>query len=125
MFAREVNPGLTGLVKKLEAATAAHADCSFRAVVVLLSDKEGLEDQLKELAKKEQLKKVVLAIESPAGPEKYAIAKDADVTVMLYQGKKVKKNFAYKKGQLADPEADAVIAGVKEILPEKSKSGSK
>lgn len=119
MFAREVNPGLTSLVKKLDAATATHADCSFRAVVVLLSDDEKLEEKLKELAEKEGIKKVVLAVESPVGPPKYELSKDADVTVLLYEKKTVKKNFAFAKGELTDAKAAAVADAVKEILPEK------
>lgn len=119
MFAREVNPGLTGLVKKLEAATQTHADSSFRAVVVLLSDDDKMEAKLKELAEKEGLQKVVLAVESPAGPPNYKLAKEAEVTVVLYEKRKVKKNFAFEKGKLTEKEADAVVGSVKEILPEK------
>ena len=62
MFAREVNPGLTGLVKKLETATKTYEDCSFRVVIVVLSDDSAMEDKLKDLAKKEDLKKVLLSI---------------------------------------------------------------
>jgi hypothetical protein len=119
VFAREVNGSLTGLVKKLEAATQTHSDCSFRAVVVLLSDDDAMEKKLKELAEKEGLKKVVLAIESPSGPPNYKLAKDAEVTVLLYEHKKVKKNFAFEKGKLTDNEADTVVGAVKDILPEK------
>jgi hypothetical protein len=119
VFAREVNPGLTGLVKKLESATQTHADSSFRAVVVLLSDDDKMEARLKELAEKEGLKKVVLAVEGPAGPPNYKLAKDAEVTVVLYEKKKVKKNFAFEKGKLTEKEADAVVGAVKDILPEK------
>lgn len=119
MFAREVNPGLTSLVKKLETATQTHSDCSFRAVVVLLSDDDKMEAKLKEFAEKQGLKKVVLAIEAPAGPPNYKLAKEAEITVLLYEEKKVKKNFAFEKGKLTDKEADTVIASVKDILPEK------
>ena len=123
MFAREVTPGLTSLVKKLEAATATHADQKFKAVVILLSGDDKAEARLKELAEKEKLKNVVLAVESPDGPGQYNIARDADVTVLQYEKKKVKKNFAFEKGKLTDADADAVAAAVKDILPEK-KSGS-
>jgi hypothetical protein len=119
VFAREVNQDLTGLVKKLEQATKTHADCSFRAVVVLLTDDDKAETKLKELAEKQGLKKVVLAVESATGPEGYDIAKDAAVTVLLYEHKKVKKNFAFEKGKLTEKAADDITAAVKDILPEK------
>jgi hypothetical protein len=119
VFAREVTPGLTGLVKKLEAATAAHSDKKFKAVVVLLTTDDKAEAKLKELAEKEKLKNVILAVEGAEGPGKYNIAKDAEVTVLLYEKKKVKKNYVFEKGKLTDKEVDAVVGAVKEILPEK------
>lgn len=119
MFAREVTPGLASLVKKLEAATATHADKKFNAVVILLTSDDKMEGKLKEFAQKEKLKNVVLAVESPEGPSPYHIAKDADVTVLLYEKKKVKKNFAFEKGKLTEKEAEAVAGAVKEILPPK------
>ncbi len=119
MFAREVTPGLTSLVKKLEAASAAHADSKYRAMIIFLSDDEKMEAQLKELAKAEKLDKVILAVENPQGPSKYEIAKDADVTVLMYQNKTVKSNFAFAKGKLTEKDADKVAAAVKDILPAK------
>jgi len=120
VFAREVTPGLTSLVKKLEAAANAHADQKLRAVVVILSDDDKTEAQLKKLAEKEHLKRVVLAVDNPQGPDRYEIAKDADVTAVLYVKKKVKKNFAFEKGKLTEAEAEAVTAATKDILPAKS-----
>ena len=119
MFAREVTPGLASLVKKLEAATAAHADKKFNAVVILLTSDDKAEGRLKEFAQREKLRNVVLAVESPEGPSPYHIAKNADVTVLLYAKKQVKKNFAFEKGKLTDKEADAIVVAVKDILPEK------
>ena len=111
---------MTSLVKKLEAATAKHSDCKMGAFVVLLTDEDKKsEEQLKALAEKEHLKKVVLTIDNPQGPPRYKIAKDADVTVLLYSKKTVKKNFAYEKGKLTDAETDAIIGAVKDILPAK------
>lgn len=107
------------MVKKLESAAATHADAKFRAVVILLSDDDKSEAKLKELAEKEKLKQVVLAVEASTGPAKYDIAKDADVTVVMYVKKTVKKNFAFGKGKLTEKEAGEVAAAVKDILPAK------
>ncbi len=46
MFAREVTPGLTSLVKKFEAASAAHADSKYRAMITA----NGLKDLAKRWA---------------------------------------------------------------------------
>ena len=113
VFAREITPGLTSLVKKLEQTTAEGKKVG--AFVVLMTDDDKAEGKLKELAEKENLKKVVLLLDNPAGPSDYKIAKEADVTVLLYEKKEVKKNFAYEKGKFTDKEADEIAAAMKEL----------
>lgn len=120
VFAREITPGLTSLVKKLEQTTSG-SDKKVGAFVVLMTDDEKAEDKLKELAEKENLKKVVLLLDNPAGPKEYHIAKDADVTVLLYEKKEVKKNFAYEKGKFTAKEADKVTEAMKEITAKTEK----
>ncbi|HKB03080.1 MAG TPA: hypothetical protein VKD90_12720 [Gemmataceae bacterium] len=114
VFAREITPGLTSLVKKLE-QSASGSDTKVGAFVVLMTDDDKAEAQLKELAEKENLKKVVLLLDNPAGPKEYKIAKEADVTVLLYEKKEVKKNFAYEKGKFTAADADKVAAAMKEL----------
>lgn len=119
VFAREVTDGLTSLVKKIDESTAKNNDCRMGSFVVFCSDEEGLKKKLEELADKEKLKKTILTIDNPAGPEGYDIAKDADVTVLLYVGQKVKVNHAYKKGELTDREVDRIVSELPKILPDK------
>jgi L-lactate utilization protein LutC len=102
---------LTSLVKKLD--QAAQDSGKAGAFVVLLTDDDKMEDKLKELAEKEGLKKVVLTIDGPQGPPKMKIAKDADVTVLLYEKKRVEKNFAYEKGKFSEQEAEKVADAYK------------
>jgi hypothetical protein len=110
---------LTSLVKKLEQATVDHKDAKVAVWVVLLTDDDKAEEKLKELAEKENLKKVILAIENPAGPKDYKLSKDADVTVLLYAKKVVKKNYAFEKGKLTGTESDEIAGAIKDILPAK------
>jgi hypothetical protein len=117
VFAREITDGLTGLVKKLDDATAKNSDCSMGCFVVFLSDDEGLEQKLKSLAKKEGLKKTVLTIDNPAGPRGYNVSKEAEVTVLLYNRKTVKVNHAYKKGELKEKDVNQIVSEVSKILP--------
>ena len=119
IFAREVTDGLTSLVKKIDEATAKNNGCRMGSFVVFCSDDEGLKKKLEELADKEKLTRTVLTIDNPAGPEGYDIAKDADVTVLLYVGQKVKVNHAYKKGELTQREVDRIVSELPKILPEK------
>ena len=47
------------------------------------------------------------------------VAKEADVTVLLYHEGKVEANFAYKKGELKAEDVDTIVKNVSKILPEK------
>jgi hypothetical protein len=109
------------LVKKIDAATAKNNGCSMGSFVVFCNDDEKLEEKLKELAKKEKIKKTVLTIGNPAGPNGYNISKNADVTVLLYVNKTVKANFAFKKGKLGDKDITKIIGDLKKILPKEEK----
>jgi hypothetical protein len=119
VFAREISDSLTSLVKKLDEATAKNSDCSMGSFVVFCSDKEGLDKELKALAEKQKLKKLVLTIDNPAGPKGYDLAKDADVTVILYTEKVVKANYAFAKGKMTAKDIDTIVKDLKKILPEK------
>jgi hypothetical protein len=117
IFAREVSDSLTSLVKKIDAETAKNKSAKMGSFVVFLSDDEKLGDTLKALAAKEGIKNCILSIDNPAGPEGYEVAKNADVTVVLYNKQRVAANYAFKKGQLNAKGIDAVIKDLPKILP--------
>ncbi len=119
IFAREISDNLGSLLKKIDDATVENKDCRMGSFVVFCSDDEGLEKKLKDLASKEKLKKIVLTIDNPSGPTKYKVAKDADVTVVLYNKRKVEANYAFKKGELKSEDVDKIVADVSKILPSK------
>ena len=79
-------------------------------------EKEKLD---KELAEKEKLEKLILAIDNQGGPKAYKVAKDADVTVVLYEKQNVKVNHAFKKGELNSQAVDKIVSEVPKILPSK------
>jgi uncharacterized protein YihD (DUF1040 family) len=119
VFAREVSPEVQKLIKKLDDATTKNDDANMGSFVVFLSDKEGLDKQLKQMADKVKLKKIVLSIDNPAGPQKYNVSKEADVTVVLYTNHTVKANYAFKKGELKDSDVEKIVGDVSKILPKK------
>ena len=119
IFAREISAPLTSLVKKLDESTVKNASARMGSFVVFCSDEEGLDKKLKELATKENLKKLVLSIDNPAGPKGYNVAKDADVTVVYYNKRNVKVNHAFKKGELKEADIAKIVAEVTKIVPEK------
>jgi len=122
IFAREVSDPLTSLVKKLDEAVVNNKSCRMGSFVVFCTDDEGLKDKLKSLAEKEQLKKVILTIDNPAGPTSYKVAKDADITVVLYDQREVKANYTFKKGELKDKDIEKIVKDLSKILPEKKKA---
>ncbi len=121
IFAREVTPELTKLVKRVDQITGKHKDADMGSFVVFVSNDKGLESQLKDLARDQELKNLVLAIwndsDAPAGPKKYHVNPDADVTVVLYADLNVKANHAYRKGEFSEKDIDAIGGEVSKILP--------
>jgi hypothetical protein len=109
---------LTGLVKQVDAAAVRHSGAKVGSYAVFCSADEKLEARLKELGEQEKLRKVVLAIDHPKGPEGYDLAPDADVTVLLYVKGKVKANHAFKKGEFTAEAAKKVLDDLAKILPE-------
>lgn len=116
IFAREVNDSLTSLVKKLDAEVAKQGKKKMAALVIILSDDaSGVEASLKDLASKHNIKNVSLAIESPAGPGPYKIAKDAAFTCILYKQHKVLVNHAFGKGEFDDKGVEKVCADLPKL----------
>ena len=118
IFARQISPELTRLIKRIDEATDKNKERSMGSFVVLLNDSEALEKELKELAKKESIQHCILTIDNPDGPGGYSIARDAEVTVVLYSMQTVKANHAFKKGELNDRSIEAIVADLAKILPE-------
>src|SRR4051812_24119049 len=119
VFAREATPEVKALVKKLDAACAKNADSKLGSFVVFCSKEDGIEAAAKKLAKDTDLKKVVLSIDTPAGPEGYKVSKDADVTVVLYVDRTVKANYSFKKGEMKAKDVEAVIKDLPKITEAK------
>lgn len=111
--------GTQKLIKKLEEVTAANSKADMGSFVVFLSDSDKTEKSLKKFSDDSKLKNVTLAVDNPAGPEKYGVSKDADLTIVLYTAGKVKVNKTFEKGKITDKDIDAIISDVSKILPEK------
>jgi hypothetical protein len=119
IFAREVSGPLTSLVKKIDEATVANKSARMGSFVVFLSDDENLPKQLKDMAKTAGLKACVLAKDNPAGPEGYNVAKDASVTVVLYNKRTVLANHTFRKGELTEAAVERVVADLPKLVPAK------
>src|SRR5262245_18275098 len=107
IFAREGSGPLTSLVKKIDEATGKNSAAKMGSFIVIL---EGDDKQAKGLAEKEGINNTVVTVmDTPSGPPKYKAAKEADVTVVLYNNRKVEANYAFEKGKLTDKDVDKIF----------------
>ena len=118
IFAREASDPLTSLVKKIDAATEINKDKKMGSFIVFLTDEENAKDTLKGLADKQAIKNTIFAIDNVSGPPDYHIAKEADVTVVLYNKRKIEANYAFKKGELNAQSIERILGDLPKILAE-------
>jgi hypothetical protein len=117
IFARRAdNAALKKLIATVEEAAAKNPKAELNAFVVFCSNNDKLEGELKEFAEKAKLRNVVLAIDEPAGPEKYNISREADVTVVLYKERVVKANHSFAKGKLTEKDVENVAADIAKMM---------
>jgi hypothetical protein len=119
IFAREISDPLTGLVKKLNEATVKNKGKKLGSFVVFLSDDTGIAEKLIALAEKEKIEHTILGFTEAAGPNAYDVAADAEVTVVLYTGRVVKANYAFKKGKMTADDVTRIVGDLPKILPSK------
>ena len=114
---------MTSLVKKIDQrldAAAGKTPQPLGAYVLFVSNRDGLDRRLRETAEKEGLKRVSLCIGDP--PKDYAVAGEADVTVVIYNPNRrtkqiVTANFALRKGELDEAKVEAILKALSEVLP--------
>ncbi|MDA1229447.1 MAG: hypothetical protein O2856_01610 [Planctomycetota bacterium] len=118
IFARSLTDNLAGLVREVDAKIDENKDQKLVGFVVLLTDDpDKAETDLKAFADKHGIKNVPMTyFDGVAGPEKYKIAKEADVTVNLWVEQSSKANYAFAKDELNDKTIAKVIADVPKIL---------
>ena len=115
VFARKTSEPLTSLVKQIDQKIGENGKLkSF--VVITTKQKDSTAEELRKLAKDASIKKVPLTMfGEPGGPPDYELAKDADVTVLMWKEHRVKVNHAYK-GELTDKDVRAVVTDISKVL---------
>ena len=116
VFARSMTEPLAKLVKGLDKAKADHKE--FRAWATFLSnDQTSLDPKLVDWGKKHAIRDVPLGVfEDVGGPPTYKLARDADVTVLLYVRHKVVSNFAFRSGELTEARVEGVLKELPKIV---------
>lgn len=110
---RTIDGPLTSLVKAVDSAIADNKKLKC-FVVYVTADTEKGEAELAKLAESAGVKNVPLTLFGDVkGPEGYDIAKEADVTIMMWSGTKVKVNHAFAKGAFTEEAASKVASEAK------------
>jgi hypothetical protein len=118
IFTRELNESVAALVKGIDGQVAQNSEKKMCAFVVLLTDKPEEDTKaLKEFAKKHGIKNTPLTTyENTQGPGNYKIAKDAAVTVMMWNKQRVRVNHAFADAKLPEESVKSVVSDTKNIL---------
>jgi hypothetical protein len=116
VFARQVDPNLATLLKKLDGEVGKNRAAKLGGFLVLLTDDDQAEKKLKRLAEEQSLRNISLAVDNTAGPPQYKVSQEADVTVVLYNKQKVQANHSFKKGELNDKAIERIVADVPKIV---------
>jgi hypothetical protein len=118
IFAREITDNLASLVKQIDEVVANNEEKKMAAfLVVLAEDADTVAPKLEALAEKHGIKNIPLTIfDGEAGPGEYKIAKDADLTVLMWLQRDVKVNHALKKGELDAEKTKKIVEDTATIL---------
>ena len=118
IFARKMDDNVTKLIKQLDAVVGKNRDSRMAAFVVLLADdQKAAQATLKKAADTHGIKHTPLTVfENSDGPGKYRIARDADVTVLMWVESDVKVYHAYGTGSLNSETIAKIVKDTSKIL---------
>jgi|SRR5437660_5097159 len=121
IFARDLSDPLGKLAVKLDKALVEHKKADLRGWVTFLGeDQLGLDPRIVAWGKKHAIRGLPLGVfEDLVGPPSYRLARDADVTVLLFVKQKVVANYAFRSGELSDNKIGDVMKALPRILSEK------
>lgn len=103
VFARSLSEPLAKVLAACDAEVAARPKDAMRAWLTVLGEKTTGLDDLGRWATRAGLKGVPVGVfDDAVGPPSYKLADEADVTVVLFENRKVVANFAFRSGELDD-----------------------
>lgn len=121
VFARSMNDTTSKLIAEVDQIVAAKKDENLKGFVVFIADEtDALEPKVTKLAEEKKIAATPLTVfKGVDGPDGYEIAKDADVTVLMWVGGEVKANLAFAPGKLEEKSITHLTEDVKKILEKK------
>jgi hypothetical protein len=118
VFARTMTDPLGKLLQGLDKSIVDNKTSELRAWTTFLGeDPLKLDPLLVEWGKKQALVNVPLgAFAGADGPPTYKLAREADVTVLLFVKQKVVANFAFRSGELTEAKVGDVLKAVPQLV---------
>jgi len=121
VFARHATAEVGELVAALDKAVGEPKNAPLRGWVTFLGDDQAkLDPQVVQWGKQHAIKTMPLGVfEDPDGPPSYKLAKDAEVTVLLFVKQKVVANFAFRAGEMSAKARTGVLQAMPKLLETK------
>jgi hypothetical protein len=123
IFARDLSDPLTSLVKTIDKQLEKSSAGLKKGVgklgvfVIFLNEDPGLKTQLQDLIARESVKRVVLTTHKAQAPSRYRIAREAELTVVIYRhDNDVIANFVLDAEELAE-RSDDIMKALRKVLP--------
>jgi hypothetical protein len=118
VFIKSITPEIAQLLKKIDLITAMNQKTGLGSFVVVCSDADGIDQQLRGIARQLGIRTTILTLYKAGGPEKYRLSPEADVTVLLYNHLTVKANHAFKSAELTEAATNAILTDLANMLSE-------
>jgi endonuclease YncB( thermonuclease family) len=122
LFARHMDDDLAKLIKRLDFEVGRRGLEKLRVVVTFLSeDEDAASKQLRDLAARERISGVNLAVNRPESLRDYKLTDEAALTVILYHGSaglsfgKCQVNYAFRKGEFKSDAVERLFADIADL----------
>jgi len=121
IFARSASDELGKLAGKLDRALAEHKAADLRGWITFIGkDHDTFDRVLVDWSKKHGLKSLPIgSFEEKDGPPTYRVAREADVTVVLFVNRKVQATFGFRSTELTGEAVSRLLKAVPGLLQKK------
>jgi hypothetical protein len=112
IFARKMDDNLASLVKQLDKIVGANKANKAASVVNFLGEEtDDVITSAKKFGKQHKVKNIALVVPRPSfnGPPSFKVSEQAELTVMLYKGRRIVGNHAVAAGKLDKKKVDSIV----------------
>ncbi|WP_166824270.1 hypothetical protein [Thalassoroseus pseudoceratinae] len=115
---RQIEPELKPLLQGVDRIVDAHRADGLRSFCVLVSDtpRQAISDVQTFAFNHQVVVPMTIASQAIAGPANQNLHPDAAITVVLYEQQKVVKTFAFRSGELAKDQTQAVWDAIRKLV---------